>query len=268
MKQWRTKLAIVVLIIVGCVLCWLEDPALKNIGKQGTTNLIENFYTITDTINPKIENVEIQGRHLTEKNDIFEALSPPSEKEFRSFSVSRARERLLKLPFVENAVVQRAPFSRSVTVTLSEHSPIAVWQTKKQLLLVDTDGTTLVPQEDSRVDRILQQMPLIVGDDANLAATSFIPLFNAATDLKEKTTALVRIGKRRWDVILKTGQTIKLPETKESAALKRFSFAEKQLKLTERPISVIDLRLPDRIVLRIPDKAEQEKIIKESLSLE
>ncbi|QCE32229.1 FtsQ-type POTRA domain-containing protein [Acetobacteraceae bacterium] len=268
MKQWRSKLAIIFLVAMGFSICWLEDPAFENMGIQLLHQLRENFHSTTDVINPKIDTVGIQGRHLTDQSDIFEALSSNSDSEIRNFSAAAVREKLLKLPFVENAIVQRAPFSKTVTVTLSEHSPIAVWQTKKQLLLVDIDGTTLPPRQDSRVDRILQKMPLIVGDDANLAATNFIPLFNACPDLKDKTTALIRIGKRRWDVILKTGQTVKLPETKESAALQRFSFANKKLKLTERPISVIDLRLPDRLVLRIPNKTEQQKLVKESLSLE
>jgi cell division protein FtsQ len=93
--------------------------------------------------------------------------------------------------------------------------------------------------------------------------------------------ALVRVGERRWNLQLKNGITIMLPEGHEAAALARLGTLQTDQALLDRPLVFIDMRLPDRLAVRarpavpaatppvtttgkiLPDKITPEKIMSE-----
>ena len=68
--------------------------------------------------------------------------------------------------------------------------------------------------------------------------------------LKERIAAIVRVGDRRWNLSLKNGTDVMLPEGAEQAALTRLMELQTQHQLLDRPLAVVDMRLPDRLVLR------------------
>jgi len=78
--------------------------------------------------------------------------------------------------------------------------------------------------------------------------------------LADRVSALVRVGDRRWDVLLNDGPTIRLPEQGQEAALQEVVRLEAQAKLLQRDVAIVDLRIPDRITIRLtPDAAEKRR---------
>ena len=77
-----------------------------------------------------------------------------------------------------------------------------------------------------------------------------IALAKIHADLRSKTDFARRVAGRRWDLVLKSGATVKLPtDERLPTSLNMFATIEPQVDLTARPLSVIDLRIDGRVFL-------------------
>jgi cell division protein FtsQ len=100
-------------------------------------------------------------------------------------------------------------------------------------------------------------LPLIVGPGADRAAATLYDLLAAEAAVAERVQAMVRIGERRWNLRLHSGTDVLLPEIAEAAAIKRLAELQQEAKLLDRPLAAIDLRLPDRLVVRTNREAPE-----------
>jgi cell division protein FtsQ len=84
----------------------------------------------------------------------------------------------------------------------------------------------------------------------------------ALTEAVPEMTAQIRAGTlvagRRWNLKLQNGVDLKLPEAGPAEALRRFWEIEKSGKITERAVLAVDLRLPDRLAIRLTEEAAAE----------
>ena len=176
--------------------------------------------------------------------------SPKRGDPIMSFSIDEAERNVEALPFVETALVQRR-LPGTVLVSLIERKPFAVWQNQGRFLLIDRTGKVVENQGLNGKDaEAFARLPLVVGLGAPPAAEELIDALDQTPAVKRQVVAMVRIGQRRWNLTLRNGCDIMLPEGEEARALKRLSEFEQDHKLLGRPLLSIDMRLPDRLVLR------------------
>ena len=71
--------------------------------------------------------------------------------------------------------------------------------------------------------------------------------------------ASIFVAERRWNLRLANGLDVRLPETGVDQALERLVALDREKKLLSRDITAIDLRLPDRITIRLSDAAAQAR---------
>lgn len=210
-----------------------------------------------EALNPlQIKHIIIRGRQLTDENDILTSLGTHINHSLFSFSIEEARSHIDALPFIEHSTIERH-LPDTVIITVVERTPIAIWQTQKKFILINEKGERVSNQPIGIKDiKIFQKFLLVVGQGANTEAAAIINLINQYPDIKDRTLALIRIGGRRWNVLLRNGITLLLPEGVESSALERLNTYQTQFHLFERPIETIDMRLPDRMVIHpaSPDK--------------
>lgn len=140
-------------------------------------------------------------------------------------------------------------------VDVVERIPVVLWRTDTGLRLLDDEGV-LVGPAFLRAD--WPDLPLIVGDGASEVVEEALDLAAAAEPLNGRLRGLVRMGERRWDVVLDRGQRILLPETDAVQALERVIAMDEAVDMLERDLTVVDLRLPYRPTLRMTDGAVQE----------
>ncbi|MDT0682818.1 cell division protein FtsQ/DivIB [Roseicyclus sp. F158] len=133
-------------------------------------------------------------------------------------------------------------------IEVSEREPAMVWRSRKGLSLLDSEGVRIAGIEE-RGD--WPALPLIAGDGANDAVTEAMNLVAAAQPLQERFRGLVRMGERRWDVVLDRGQRIMLPETQPAQVLERLIALDEAHKILERAVTRVDLRDPARPTLRV-----------------
>lgn len=140
-------------------------------------------------------------------------------------------------------------------VAITERIPAVVWRGPQGLELLDSTGHR-VAGIAARTDR--PDLPLIAGEGAELAVAEAMDLLNAAHPIKQRLRGLVRVGARRWDVVLDRDQRIKLPEADPVLALQQVMALNKAQELLDRDLLVVDMRNTRRPTLRTAPLASEE----------
>ena len=166
------------------------------------------------------------------------------------------RDRLLRFGWVKDArVLRRLP--DTLVIDIVERKPAALWQSQGQLALIDSEGVVLdrVP-----VDR-MPDLPLLIGPGANSQEEELSSLMADVPTLKPQLASATWVGGRRWDLNFQSGETVALPEGYQAArvALDKFAHADKQNGLLGRGMVRFDLRVPGKMIVRLPHALEPAK---------
>jgi len=140
-------------------------------------------------------------------------------------------------------------------VDVSERLPVLLWRSRDGVSMLDGTGAHIdvLPSRMARPD-----LPIIAGDGANAHVGEAMALFAAARPLGERLRGLVRMGERRWDVVLDRDQRILLPEDKPVRALERVIALNEAQEMLERDVAVVDMRLSARPTLRMSSDAVKD----------
>jgi cell division protein FtsQ len=198
-----------------------------------------------------VDEVMVEGRVNTPLELVRAALGVERGDPILGVSLAAARERLEALPWVEGAQIERR-LPGTLVVRLTERRPFAIWQNDGQFSVVDRAGVVIATD---RLDAY-GNLPLIVGQGAARHAAPMLDLLAAFPEVRDRTLALVRVADRRWNLRLASGADALLPEGHEEAALARLADLHRTHALLDRPLAALDLRLPDRLVLRPVPGAE------------
>jgi len=166
---------------------------------------------------------------------------------------SAIRQRLLQFGWVKDArILRRLP--DTLVIDIVERKPAALWQSQGELALIDSDGVVLdrVP-----VDR-MPDLPLLIGPGANAQARDLASLMADVPTLKPQLASATWVGGRRWDLNFQSGETVALPEGDVAArdALVKFARADKQSSLLGHGMLRFDLRVPGKMIVRLPHPVE------------
>lgn len=140
----------------------------------------------------------------------------------------------------------------TLAVIVTARHPVAIWRRDDALTLVDESGhrvATLIARTDA------PDLPLIAGEGAGNAVPEALELVAAAGPLVPRLRGLVRMGERRWDLVLDRGQRILLPTEAPARALERLLALDQAQHILARDLAAVDLRLPARPTLRLAEPA-------------
>lgn len=199
-----------------------------------------------------VQSVEVEGRHRAARQAILDALGVRRGVPILSVDLDAAKTRLEAIPWVRSASVERQ-LPDGLYIHLVEREPLAVWQHHGQFDLIDQDGAVIA---NAHVEDF-PSLPQLVGDGAPQAASDLLDMLASEPDLARHVIASVRVGDRRWNLVLDNGIEVALPEQAPEAAWHRLAALDRSDRLLERDITEIDMRLADRLVLRLsPDAAK------------
>jgi len=210
----------------------------------------EPLDVVARTLGFGIESVTIAGIAELDQTEVLQVAGVDSRGSLPFFDVTRARDRLMAMPLVREATVRKL-YPGALAITLAEREPFALWQNHGEVSVVAADGTVIDSLNDPRFNRL----PLVVGEGANTRATLFSRLMDAHPDLKPYVRAGVLVGERRWTLKLANGVDVRLPETDAGVAMTRLSALIRDQKILDKDVLAIDLRQPDRVVLRLSEEA-------------
>lgn len=198
-----------------------------------------------------VEAVTISGIARLHESEVLAAagISPRSSLPFLDVAV--AREGLESLPLVASASVRKL-FPDRVAITLVEREPFALWQVDGQVYVISADGAVI---DLFRDDPRYAALPLVVGEAANERLEDYFALVDAAGPLRERIRAGTLVAERRWTLQLDNGLDVRLPEQDPMAAVERLVRLEERHGLVGKDIIAVDLRIPDRVVVRLTEEA-------------
>jgi len=194
--------------------------------------------------------VAVTGEKHLHREEILAAAGVTARTSLLFFDVADARARLLTNPWIAEATVQKFLPDR-LAISISERAAFALWQKAGRVGVIASDGTVLEPS----VLRRYADLPLVVGVGAETRAREFLAMLERRPDLRANVRASVLVAERRWNLRLKNGVDVRLPEFDLEEALDQLAALERDAKLSNRDITAIDLRLADRITVRLSDGA-------------
>lgn len=160
------------------------------------------------------------------------------------------RAKLLAVPLIAEAQITKL-YPDRIRIDIRERVPYALWQIEGEVKVIAADGTAIETFSDARFLRL----PHVVGPESNLRVTEYAALVAAVPELSSQIRAGTLVAGRRWNLKLQNGVDVLLPEEGAAEALKAFWAVEKDAKVTERAVLAVDLRLKDRITLRLTEEA-------------
>lgn len=212
----------------------------------------------------RLNEVYIRGREKTTQKEILDTLKIERGMPITAVDLQQSREAVQRLPWVKTVQIERR-MPHILYIRLTERTPIAVWQNKGLYRPVDSEG-----QPIETFIKKLNGLPLVVGPDAPERTPELLSFLAQEPELEKRFKAAVRRGQRRWDILLddiEKGITIRLPEKDPASAWGRLANLDRTEKLLSRKVTMIDLRQPDKLVLRLEEdalKKEKKKKVEQA----
>jgi cell division protein FtsQ len=198
----------------------------------------------------RIVEIALSGNRQMTREEIFAIAGVTGRKSLFSFDVDAARAKLKANPWIADATVLKL-FPDRLQIGIVERRPFAVWQVNGKLSVIADDGTVLEPYVAHRFTRL----PFVVGRGAQTKAQSFLAQLDRFPLIRDHVRASILVAERRWNLRLTNGLDVRLPEDDVTDALKRLVGLDEQKKLLSRDIVAVDLRLPDRVTVRLSGDA-------------
>ncbi|MCC6918371.1 MAG: cell division protein FtsQ/DivIB [Alphaproteobacteria bacterium] len=204
-----------------------------------------------------IDDIVAQGQYHTRESDLRAAIGLKQGDDMLDVEPDAIRAKVEALDWIATARVARL-WPATLEIKVTEKEPYAIWQSKGVLWLIDRKGNRITKDDVAE----FAGLPMVVGDGAPEHAVELLDILKRFPAIQRATKASVRVGDRRWDLHLKNGITVRLPEDGIEDALHRLTVLQQEQRIFERDIETIDLRLPDRLVIKTRGGGASESIQK------
>jgi len=217
-------------------------------------NIVAQVQDICDTAANRagfrISEIALAGNRELSRENILTLAGITGRSSLLFLDAARTRARLLANPWIADAAVLKL-YPGRLRIGITERQPFALWQKDGVVSLIATDGTVL----ERYVPPRFAGLPLVVGKGAEHAAHDFIDLVNRFPDIARNVEASVLVADRRWNLHMKGGVEVLLPENEPERALQTLAELDRGRQILSRDVVAIDLRQPDRVTARLSDAA-------------
>lgn len=244
--MWRrvVRVGLPIAITVTVAGLWLADENRRAILTDGIETAIAKVQSREEF---QVHSLSIEG--ASEPVDRAMRAMLPVDLPASSFDIDLAslRMQVMALDAVETVDLRIKP-GGILSAVVTERVPALLWRHARGIDILDAGGHRVasVTSREVRPD-----LPLIAGEGADEAAVEAMALLDAAGPILPRLRGLVRMGERRWDIVLDQGQRIMLPEQGAVAALDAALGLNDSMGLLGRDVAQVDLRDPARRVVRL-----------------
>ncbi len=202
----------------------------------------------------RIDAVSLSGEKEISREEILTIAGVTGRASLLFLDADAARARLMANPWIADAAVLKL-YPDRLQITIKERQAFALWQKDHHVNVIAADGTVL----EAFVERRYVSLPLVVGKGAEHQAKDFLAVIDRYPQIRGQLRASILVAQRRWNLRLQNGMDVELPETGLAPALDRLVALDRDKKLLSRDIALVDLRLPDRVTVRLSDAAAQAR---------
>jgi cell division protein FtsQ len=245
---WRFGLAGTMLLAVSAGAYWFRHSAIPSEVEQRYAKAVADLGTAAGF---RLQRITVDGRVFTPREDLLAALDLSLGEPMLEIDPAALKQRIEKLGWVRSAAVDRR-LPGEIHIQLTEAVPAAIWQSSGHFQVIDRAGHLI----GEAAPKNFVQLPVLAGDRAPQHADALFTMLAAEPDLASRVRAAVWVGDRRWNLRFDNGVDVKLPADSPQAAWSMLAKLEREQRLLARDITVIDMRLPDRLVVRMGPAAE------------
>ena len=209
--------------------------------------------TAANWVGFRIATISLSGEKEMSREDILNAIGVTNRTSLLFLDADAARARLLAIPRIGDAAVLKL-YPDRLQITITERQAFALWQKDGKVNVIAEDGTVLEPFSGRYAG-----LPLVVGKGAERRAKDFLAVVDQYPDIQGAVRASIMVAQRRWNLRLNNGIDVELPESNVGTALQRLVTLDKDKKLLSRDVASIDLRIPDRVTVRLSPAALQAR---------
>src|SRR5712691_6255128 len=219
-----------------------------------TQALSDTRNAIANSAGFRITSVAINGRKQLSQDEVLAIGGVNGRSSLLFLDAATVRDKLKANPWIADATILKL-YPGRLQIDISERSAFALWQQDGRLSVIADDGVVLEPY----VSRRFVALPLVVGKGADVRARDFLVLLDRYPQVRVVTKAAVLVGERRWNLRLKDGLDIRLPENDVGNALATLSKLDREERLFSRDIVAVDMRLPDRFTVQLSEDAAKAR---------
>ena len=211
----------------------------------------------------RVATVVINGRKQLSQDEVLAVGGVNGRSSLLFLDAATVRDKLKANPWIADATILKL-YPGQLQIDIVERSAFALWQEDGRLSVIADDGAVLEPY----VSRRFLNLPLVVGKGAATRARDFLTLLDRYPQVRSVTKAAIFVGERRWNLRLKDGLDVRLPENDVGNALAALSRLDKDERLFSRDIVAVDMRLPDRLTVQLSEDAAKarEELFKDKKS--
>ena len=207
--------------------------------------LRDGFFDATAKAGLHVTDITVEGRRRTQREDLLAVTQIDAGMPILQVDLSAMQTRIKKLPWVHNVtVVRRLP--GIINLQVSEREPFALYDEGRKTALLDKNGDVITRTHL----QTFEQLPLLSGSGAPIRAQALMDMLQDYPVIRNRLVAAEWIGGRRWSLTLDHGGAVHLPAKNVQNALNRLMDLERERRILAVENQSIDLRLPDRILLR------------------
>jgi cell division protein FtsQ len=225
----------------------------SEVAQAALQSVVDTMVEATGLLGLTVSDVTVEGRETTDRETILAALAARPGTPILAVSPKHAKQQLESLPWVRTAVIERR-LPGTLYVGLVERKPLALWQHGGKIALIDRVGA-VIPV--ARLDRFAK-LPMVVGEGAASHAAELLDMLASEPDLAVRVTAAIRVGDRRWNLRIDNAIDVLLPADETAGAWAQLARLDRSSALVQRDVQTIDIRLPDRLVLRVSPETPKE----------
>ena len=218
--------------------------------EEFTTALSDTRNALANSAGFRITTVGINGRKQLSQDEVLAIGGVNGRAWVQFLDAATVRAKLKANPWIADATILKL-YPGRLQIDIVERTAFALWQQNGRLSVIASDGAVLEPY----VSRRFLNLPLVVGKGADTRAQDFLALLDRYPQVRSVTKAAIFVGERRWNLRLKDGLDVRLPENDVGNALAALSKLDKDEKLFSRDIVAVDMRLPDRLIVQLSEEA-------------
>jgi cell division protein FtsQ len=203
----------------------------------------------------RITSIALAGQRRLTRDEILTTAGITGRSSLLFLDAAEARARLKANPWIADATVLKL-YPGRLHIAVTERDAFALWQRDGKVEVIADDGTVVEPFAGQH----FAQLPLVVGVGAETKAKDFLALLDQYPVLRIQLHAAVLVAERRWNVVLKNGIAVRLPEAGVEQALTTLLKLDRDNKLLSRDVAAIDLRLADRVTVQLSDEAAAARL--------
>lgn len=236
---------------------WVWKQGYIHQAWRGVENTIEKAVDdVSFAFGIELKHIKMEGHRVITKQQILQATGLDNNKRYSLLGLSGddIKENMEAIEFIKRVEVQKQ-FPDTILIRISERAPVAFWQHDGEVRLVDSEGVVL----NTPKMKLFAGLPVMVGEDAVFHAKGLFDFLVSEPVLFKQVSAMSLVQDRRWDILLKNGIIVKLPEKAPEKAWATLAQLNQQHQLLDKPIKTIDLRVPDKLyILPITQKPEPQ----------